>query len=357
MYKIKFYLFKISFKYLLYCLSILLIIIIFFNFIELSRTLKEEDKHFNNFIYLSIIKIPTIINEVSPFAVIISTAFIFRYLINNNELISMRNLGFSIFDIFQPIVMGVFTFGLIILLFLNPFSSFLKSKYDNILKDNNNMYSINLSGESLWIKNKDYINKSLYYINIEKFDVKKSYAQNIKILETNKNFFINALSGEINNKLFYLSSVNYFDFINDIYSYKDKMVLKLNFSQENIIDSLIDYKNVPYYNYIQHTNNLKKFNLYSSEIGLYYLSEILKPFFIVMLSFVVMGFSAKFKRNENFFKILFFAVLVGFLFFIFSEFVNKFTVSFNLNFIYSYLIIFITPFLIGIYKVIQIEND
>ena len=70
-----------------------------------------------------------------------------------------------------------------------------------------------------------------------------------------------------------------------------------------------------------------------------------------------MGFSAKYKRNENFFKVLFGAILIGFVFYILREIINKFTLSFEINFIYSYLIIFIIPFLIGLYKVIQIEND
>ena len=41
----------------------------------------------------------------------------------------------------------------------------------------------------------------------------------------------------------------------------------------------------------------------------------------------------------------------------FREIINKFTLTFDTNFIYSYLIIFIIPFLIGLYKVIQVEND
>ena len=102
---------------------------------------------------------------------------------------------------------------------------------------------------------------------------------------------------------------------------------------------------------------MKKFNLYSSAVGLFYLSEILKPIFMILLAFVVMSFSARFKRDENFFKILFYAVLIGFIFYILKELVNKFTITFDANFLFSYLIIFIIPFIIGIYKTIQIEND
>ena len=102
---------------------------------------------------------------------------------------------------------------------------------------------------------------------------------------------------------------------------------------------------------------MKKFNLYSSAVGLFYLSEVLKPIFMILLAFVVMSFSAKYKRNESFFKILFYAVLIGFTFYILREIINKFTVTFNINFLFSYFAIFIIPFIVVLYKSIQIEND
>ena len=102
---------------------------------------------------------------------------------------------------------------------------------------------------------------------------------------------------------------------------------------------------------------MKKFNLYSSAVGLFYLWEVLKPLFMILLAFVVMSFSAKYKRNDNFFKILFYAVLIGFSFYVLKEVVNRFTITFNTNFVFSYFIIFILPFIVGLYKTIQIEND
>ena len=271
----------------------------------------------------------------------------------------MRNVGFSIFDIFQPITIGVFLYGMLLLLILNPLTSITEIQYDKILNNKNEkLYSIYFSEKSLWIKNKNF-DDGLSYINIENFDTQKMLAKNITILIVNdmKNEFIQSKSGNIKNKNFFLNDVNYFDISNNIYNYEKSKVLKLNFSKENILTSIINYKNIPYYNYLNHINTLKKFNLYSSSISLYYLSEILKPFFMILLSFVVMGFSAKYKRNENFFKVLFISLLIGFLFFILGEIINKFTLTFNTNFIYSYLIIFFIPFIIGLYKVVQIEND
>ena len=54
-------------------------------------------------LYLTLLKIPTIIVDIIPFVIVVSTAFIYRYLINNNEIISLRNIGFSLIDIYKPI--------------------------------------------------------------------------------------------------------------------------------------------------------------------------------------------------------------------------------------------------------------
>ncbi len=359
MLKIKKYLLFTTLRYILINQLLILSLIIFINLIELSRVIEKDNQNLLSYLYLTFLKVPSIINETSPFVTIISTAFLFRYLISNNELISMRNVGFSIFDIFIPIGIGIFIYGSLILIFLNPISAVSEIKYNKYLKNQNeNMYSINFSKNNLWIKNKN-LNDGIYYINIKNFNIKDMLAQDIMILSINrnKNEFFQSSYGSIINKKFILSDVNIFDFLNDEYYYKERHALNLNFSKDNILTSNINYKNIPYYNYYSHMQTLKKFNLYSSTISLFYISEVLKPFYMILLSFVVMAFSAKYKRNENFFKILFISIMFGFMFYVLTEVINKFTITFSINFLYSYFIIFTIPFIIGLYKVIQIEND
>ena len=194
---------------------------------------------------------------------------------------------------------------------------------------------------------------------VENFDIKQMVARDIEILsiQQGKREFIQSDYGAIKDKSFALTDVNRFDILNDKYFNHKEFILNLNFSEDSILTSNINYKNIPYYNYLNHVKTMKKFNLYSSAVGLFYLSEVLKPIFMILLAFVVMSFSAKYKRNENFFKILFYAVLIGFAFYILREIINKFTITFNTNFLFSYFIIFIIPFVVGLYKTIQIEND
>ena len=357
--KINIYLFIQTKKYLIINIFIISLFILFINILELSRVAKEDDIGFLNFLYLSFLKFPSILNEILPFVIIIGVSFLIRNLINNNEFISMRNLGYSIFDIFLPIAIAVFVLGLTFLFFLNPLAVFMEAKYDLELDNKDkSLYSIKITDNEMWIKNEISKNNSIF-INMKNIDLKKMQAHNIKILKINNasNKLILANSGKIKENLFKLNEVKLYNFKNENFKNLNSYDLNINFNEDNILNSISRYKLVPFYNYIEHSKTLSKFNLYSPEIGLYYLSEVLKPIFIVVLSFVILGFTCKFQRNENFFKVLFLAISIGFLIFLLKEIISKLTINLSINFFFSYFIIFFIPFFIGLYQVIKVENE
>jgi lipopolysaccharide export LptBFGC system permease protein LptF len=220
------------------------------------------------------------------------------------------------------------------------------------------MYSIKFINEGMWIKNISEDNNK-NYINISKINLDNMNAEEIKILNINNKFnkIIIAEKGEIIDKIFKLQNVSILNINNDKFEKVEFYNLILNFDKSNIIDSILNFKFIPFYKYKKHVNNLKKFNLHSSEVSLYYLSEILKPIFLVIIGFTVMGFSGKFKRNENFFKVLFISILIGFLIFLLKEIVTALTTTMEISFIFSYLIIFMFPLIIGLYQMIRIESD
>ncbi len=357
--KINFYLFTLASKYILINLIIITILVLFLNLLEISRILEKENTTLGFFLLLSLLKLPTIISEIIPFVVILSIAFLFKNLITNNELISIRNMGFSILDIFKPIAIAIFLFGFFILLFMNPLAANFENNFNNLTsKKYPNMYSIKFINEGMWIKNISEDNNK-NYINISKINLDNMNAEEIKILNINNKFnkIIIAEKGEIIDKIFKLQNVSILNINNDKFEKVEFYNLILNFDKSNIIDSILNFKFIPFYKYKKHVNNLKKFNLHSSEVSLYYLSEILKPIFLVIIGFTVMGFSGKFKRNENFFKVLFISILIGFLIFLLKEIVTALTITMEISFIFSYFIIFMFPLIIGLYQMIRIESD
>ena len=357
--KINFYLFTLASKYILINLIIIAILVLFLNLLEISRILEKENTTLGFFLLLSLLKLPTIISEIIPFVVILSIAFLFKNLITNNELISIRNMGFSILDIFKPIAIAIFLIGLFTLFFINPLAANFENNFNNLTsKKYPNMYSIKFINEGMWIKNISEDNNK-NYINISKINLDNMNAEEIKILNINNKFnkIIIAEKGEIIDKIFKLQNVSILNINNDKFEKVEFYNLILNFDKSNIIDSILNFKFIPFYKYKKHVNNLKKFNLHSSEVSLYYLSEILKPIFLVIIGFTVMGFSGKFKRNENFFKVLFISILIGFLIFLLKEIVTALTTTMEISFIFSYFIIFMFPLIIGLYQMIRIESD
>jgi len=355
--KIFIYLFSMKIKYILINILFIGLFIQLINLLEITKIVEKENSNLLSIFYLSLLKLPSIIIDIIPFVIVISTAFIYRSLIKNNELISMRNIGYSILDIYKPIALAIFMIGIIIILFINPLSAKYEKIFDSITtKDFSDMYSINIKNNELWIKNIKNKNEK-YIINISNIDLENMNANNIKIISISKdnNFLYLAKKGKIKNKIFYLDEVIIFNIDKDNYEKEKSINLDLNFDNNNLIDSISNYKFVPFYKYKEHLASLKKFNLYSSEISLYYLSEILKPFFLVIIGFTVMGFSGKFKKNEGFFKILFISILIGFLLFLLKEIITAITISSNLSFWIAYLIIFSIPLIIGLYQTINIE--
>ena len=63
--------------------------------------------------------------------------------------------------------------------------------------------------------------------------------------------------------------------------------------------------------------------------------------------FFFLGFTAKFQRNENFFKVLFISIAIGFIIFLSKEIIIKLTINLSINFLISYLMIFLIPFFVG----------
>ena len=343
-------------KYILTTLFFISLFIQVINILEVSRIVENQNLDFLKILHLSFLKLPNTMLEILPFGIVISTAFLYRYLITNNELISMRNIGFSIIDIFKPIGLAIFCLGTIFLLFINPISTAFEKRFEKEnAKDVTNLYSIKIKNDEIWIKNIN--NKKNNFIKFTDIDLKKRVFKNIKIIEIEeeKYKFYLAEDAILIGKTLKLKNVKLFDIKNEDYENYGSLIINVNFDENDMVNSISNYKNIPFYKYYYHLKSLKKFNLYSPEIAFYYISQIFNPFFLVAISFVVMGFSSKFKRNENFFKIIFISISIGFSFFIFKEVLSVFTVMNYISFWIAYLIMITSCIVFGLYQSINIE--
>ena len=114
----------------------------------------------------------------------------------------MRNIGYSIFDIFLPVGIYIFLFGLFNLFLFNPSFCKFRKKYEEILnKKSLDLYSIKISSDIMRIKiSNDAL--GLNFIEIKKTDVNNMIANDITILKLDGSQYqlIIAKNGKIKNK-------------------------------------------------------------------------------------------------------------------------------------------------------------
>ena len=75
--KIYLYLYLMKTKYILLNIFFIGLFALLINLLEISRMIEEKNSGLFSIMYLSLLKIPTIIIDIIPFVIVISTAFIY----------------------------------------------------------------------------------------------------------------------------------------------------------------------------------------------------------------------------------------------------------------------------------------
>jgi lipopolysaccharide export system permease protein len=136
-------------------------------------------------IKLSFMIIPSIIINVSPFILFLSSMWVLIKLKNNRDLLSLRTFGISngkFIFLFSSIA---FIIGVIILTALNPITSTIVKYYENIKGDYDldKSHLASISGNGIWIKEK--IGKNINIIRSG--TLRDNFLINVSIYKFNEN--------------------------------------------------------------------------------------------------------------------------------------------------------------------------
>ena len=183
----------------------LIVIVILFAGLTFILNILEEVKFFNELelniyypLFFTLLNLPSILFEIFPFIVLISTQNFFMHLYNNDEIIIFKNYGIKNIDIIKNLSLITFIFGIFLVFGFHTFSSSLKFNYlgfkNKFTNDNKYLAVINDSG--LWIK--DEIDQTISIINAEKFE--NNLLKTVSISQLDKNFKLEKtiLADEVN---------------------------------------------------------------------------------------------------------------------------------------------------------------
>ena len=181
-------------KYFLMALTTFILLILFIDIIELFRrsASKSGVEHLTKASFIDVIgmaslKIPSNIEKVIPFSVLIGSIACFNQWRKKNYYIISRTFGISLWRIISPILLVLFILGIFSIGLLNPISTIFNKKYDilqAVFFGEKNLKSFSFDTKGFWITETSKDKK--FIINAKKIDAKNKMLYKINIFILNK---------------------------------------------------------------------------------------------------------------------------------------------------------------------------
>ena len=305
-------------------------IVLIFCCLGLIMNLFEEINFFKNYevgilmpISLSLMVIPSILINLLPFILFLSSMVVFIKLKDNRDIISLKTFGFSNINFLILFSLASIFISIVILFVFNPLTSATVKYYEDIKGrydlDKSHLASINSNG--IWIREKDGNN-----INIIKSErLEGDQLINISIYKFNENYIlssrIDASEARISENPWILQNGRKIDFKKEN---KTQEFLTFKFESTFNVDKLNSiYSNldtVSFFNLITNMENLvsKGYNpTLLTEKKHFYLSL---PFFLVLMVCLASMFTLNTNdRRQNTYYILL-SIIVCVVIFYFKNF-------------------------------------
>ena len=241
--------------YEVYFSRLILITVIFASLIFIMNIL-EELKFFSKTetagigypILLTILNLPSILFEIFPFIILITTQFFFIKFQTNEEILIFKNNGINNLKIISHVCFLVFIIGLLIISLFHFISSNMKNNYlefkNKYTQDNKYLAVITENG--LWIKDK--MDNKFLIIHSEKID--KNILKNVVITTFDEEFR--------NEKSIITKEANISNF-----NWKIREAISINsFGERKILQNLSFKTNFDYIKINSFFSNLESLNIF-----------------------------------------------------------------------------------------------
>ena len=270
------------------------------NIFEEVNFFKDLDVSITLPIFLTFLNIPSVIFDIFPFIFLITSQFAFMKLMDQNEIIVLKNFGLDNLNIIKILSLLSFLFGLLIITIYYNFSSSLKYSYLNLknayAKDNKYLAVITENG--IWIK--DQRKNNINIINADKFQNK--YLYNVDIIQFDKDFNfkinINSPTISVENKTWKIINATVSDS-----NGKTKKIGTYNLDTNlnyNDINSL--YSNLSSLSIFE-LNKLKKkyenINYSSTEVNSAIQKLVTFPFYLTIMTVLASTLMLNIKHNKS----------------------------------------------------------
>jgi len=276
-------------------------LILIINLLSELDFFKEIQVDFFFPIYLALLNIPSLLFEMFPFLILISTQFFFLNLFNQDEIQIFKYSGLKNSKILIIISLTSFIIGIFSILLFYNFSSDLKKFYLELKSQytTDNKYLAVITKNGIWIK--DSVNDKKILINSSK--IEKNFLYNTLISEFDEEYDVikNIYSDKIDIKnqewkIFNPKIIKN----NSIVSDYDLITYKTNFDYSKIQSLFSNLMSLNILELLELRKNYISINYSTVEIDIQIQKLISYPIYLVLIcvfAAIIMFNSKKFKNN------------------------------------------------------------
>ena len=319
-------------RYFLIALFSLMALVFFVDLIELFRRASNkvgvthlQQANFFDILGMASLKITGNIEKVLPFAVLIGSISCFNQWKKNNYYITTRSSGLSLWKIITPSLLCFFFFGIFSITLLNPFSTLMNKKYENletIFFKHKKVNNFSFDNKGFWMK--QTFNGKTIIINAFRVNPEQKTLNDVNIFILNKNASfekrISAKNAKFDKKKLSLTNAIITDNESLIKSF-GKYNLNLDLSSKNINVSILEPESIYIINLPNYILNMKKFGLNISKHLLHLFKLICHP--LLLISMILLSASLMLRSSERKGKVgvVSLSLVVGFSLYFVGDFV------------------------------------
>ena len=347
-------------KKILIVTSIFYLFGLILNLFQELEFFRDVDESFATPLALTAIYVPSIIIEILPFIIFVSSMWLLINMRDKRELLIFKVYGFSNMKIFFIISLVSFIFGWIVLSFFNPISSVMTKYYEKTksryARDVDHLISFNKNG--LWIK--ETIDNSEERIIYAKKD-NDGLLEDLTIFVFNQNFDLKEkiVSKQANIKDFdwILSDVSVIKILDEISVNKFEVYkIKSIYNHEKISNLFKNTHTLSFIELITKHEELKRKG-YNKEFLFESLNKMITlPFFLVIMAALASILTMHTLKDAKNFRFILVGIIVCVIIFYFKDLSNALGQTNRIPLIISSWIPVVSLGIFGFIGILQINE-
>jgi lipopolysaccharide export system permease protein len=318
----------------------LMAIIFLFDFIELMRRGLNYDVPLVTIIAMGILKLPSMVHKILPFAILLGGILSFTRLTATSELVIARSAGVSAWQFLMPAFLIALIIGMFMIVIFNPLSATMLSKFEQIeakyFRGSTSMLSVSSTG--LWLRQKNAGDSGKTIINALRFSNENMelFDVTIFIFDNNDKFTkrIDAKSAKLEDGYWKISNTT--TTVPGKPAVKsDQYNLKTNLIKNQIQESFSSPETISFWELSTFIRTLHQAGFSALRHTLHWHSVLSTPFLLCAMVFFAAAFSTRPPRQGKIGIMMVGGILSGFLIYFLSGLVSAIGLSGSIPIIMS----------------------